>query len=276
MTVGYSVIIPSRDRPGDLDACLRSVCQADNGRLAEIVIVDDGSRAPVQVDHVPEPVLVHVFRNDTPEGPDKSRNEAARMAKGDYLVFLDDDARMAHDWFEVASRAVDDGIPVFTGRVLPFDRGLSSRARQWRYDQRYHGMATGQHVGFFAGGNSVVKRELFLEVGGFPVQKAGGDNGIVNRLAAAGIPTTFVRELRILHRNGKGLRLAAERAWSSGQAMSVARPADVLRDCARSLGRLRRAPADVAVVNGVLQIMHSTGQLMNGINGSFEEGTGSR
>jgi glycosyltransferase involved in cell wall biosynthesis len=275
VTVGYSVIIPSRDRPADPDACQRSVCQADTGRLAEIVI-DDGSRAPVQVDQVPGPVLVHVFRNDTPEGPDKSRNEAAGMAKGDYLVFLDDDARMAHDWFEVASRAVDDGIPVFTGRVLPFDRGLSSRARQWRYDQRYHGMTTGPHVGFFAGGNSVVKRDLFLEVGGFPVQKAGGDNGIVNRLAAAGIPTTFVRELRILHRNGKGLRLAAERAWSSGRRCPSPGPR-------MSSGAARAAPDGSGtprptspVVNGVLQILHSTGQLMSGINGSFEEGTGSR
>jgi hypothetical protein len=61
-----------------------------------------------------------------------------------------------------------------------------------------------------------------------------------------------------------------------GPAMSVAGPEDVVRGCARSPGRLRNAPADIAVVNGVLQILHSTGQLMSGINGSFEEGTGSR
>lgn len=273
MTSGFSVIIPSRDRQGDLDICLRSVREADNGRLAEIIIVDDGSRTPVQVNGIPEPILVHLNRNDTPEGPDRSRNEAARIAKGDYLAFLDDDARMTHDWFDVASRMVDEGVSAFTGRVLPFDRGLSSRARQWRYDQRYSGMVTGQAAGFFAGGNSVVKRELFLEVGGFPVLAAGGDNGIVMRLAAEGIATTFVRELRILHRNGKGLRLAAERAWSSGRTMSVARPAEVIRDCTHSLGRLRNAPADIAVVNGVLQILHSTAQLMTGFNSQFQEGS---
>jgi glycosyltransferase involved in cell wall biosynthesis len=273
VTGGFSVVIPSRDRPEDLSTCLRSVREADNGRLREIVVVDDGSRTPAEVDGTFGPVRVHLFRNDTPVGPDKSRNEAARIAKADYLVFLDDDARMAHDWFYVASRMIDQGVPAFTGRVLPFDRGLSSRARQWRYDQRYARVATGQPVRFFAGGNSVVERELFLHVGGFPVLTAGGDNGIVARLENVGTAITFVRELRILHRNGKGLRAAAERAWSSGRAVSAAMPAEeIIRDCARSLRRLREAPADVAMVNGVLQVVHSTAQLMPGSNSQFHGG----
>ncbi len=268
MSGSFSVIIPTRDRPEEVSACLRSVRGADNGRLLEIIVIDDGSRTPVEVDGT----HVHLFRNDTPAGPDKSRNEAAGTAKADYLVFLDDDARMAHDWFHVASRMVDQGVRAFTGRILPFDCGLCSRARQWRYDQRYSGVATGQPVSFFAGGNSVVERELFLQVGGFPVLKAGGDNGIVTRLGNAGIATTFSRELRILHRNGKGLRTAAERAWSSGRAVSVAKPAEIIRDCARSLGRLRDAPADVAVVNGVLQVVNSTAQLMTGFSNQFQGG----
>lgn len=272
VTKSFSVVIPSRDRQADLSTCLRSVCEADNGRLLEIIVIDDGSRPPVNTDGVAGPVHIRLIRNERPEGPDLSRNGAARVACGDYLVFLDDDARVAHDWFDVAADMIDQGIRAFTGRVLPFDRGLSSRARQWRYDQRYSGMTTGQPANFFAGGNSVVDRELFLTVGGFPVMSAGGDNGIVTRLAAAGVSTTFVRELRILHRNGKGLRVAAERAWASGRAGSVTRRQEVIGDCVRSLRRLCRAPIDIAVMNGVLQILHSAGQLTSGRNNQAQGG----
>ena len=261
MTRDFAVVVPSRDRQADLSMCLRSVCEADNGRLLEIIVIDDGSRTPIHAESVTGQVDVRLLRNESAEGPDMARNKAALLARADNLVFLDDDARMAYDWFEIASDAVDRRFRVFTGRVLPFDRGLSSRARQWRYEQRYAGMVTGQSADFFAGGNSVVERDLFLRVGGFPVLAAGGDNGIVGRFADIGIQTTFVRELRILHRNGKGLRVAAERAWASGRTTPGARRPEVIADCARSLRRLCRAPFDIAATNVILQIVHSTGQL---------------
>jgi GT2 family glycosyltransferase len=273
VTRTFTVVVPTRDRPGDLSACLRSVEEADDGRLLEIIVVDDGSGVPARVPPAEGRVAVRLVRHDRPEGPDQSRNEAVRIARADDIVFLDDDARMAHDWFAVASGVVDTGIRAFTGRVLPFDSGLLSRARQWRYDQRYAEMASGQAAGFFAGGNSVIDRELFLRVGGFPVRSAGGDNGIVARLAGAGVATTFVRELRILHRNGKGLRIAAERAWLAGRAASAGRPQEIIEECARSLRSLHRAPLDIAAVNGILQILNTTGQLLSGVDNQVRGGS---
>ena len=73
---------------------------------------------------------IRVIRHDRAVGPDRCRNEAVTIATGDDIGFLDDDARVAHDWFGVASAAVDSGMRAFTGRVLPFDTGVVSRAAQ--------------------------------------------------------------------------------------------------------------------------------------------------
>jgi glycosyltransferase involved in cell wall biosynthesis len=269
----FTVVVPTRDRPGDLSACLRSVLAADNGQLREIIVIDDGSAEPARPESAGGQVAVRLIRHVVPVGPDRSRNEAASVARADDLVFLDDDARMAHDWFAVASATAGSGARSFTGRVLPFDGGLLSQARQWRYDQRYAALATGQRVGFFAGGNSVADRELFLRAGGFPMLSAGGDNGIVGRLELLGIRTQFVRELRVLHRNGKGLRVAAGRAWMAGRDGPPSGPPEIAGDCARSLSQLRGAPLDVAAVNGALQLLNTAGRLMGSLGSQIRGGT---
>jgi glycosyltransferase involved in cell wall biosynthesis len=257
-----TVVVPTRDRPSDLAACLRSVIAADNGSFAEIIIVDDASAVPYEPDPSLTTVPVTVLRHDTRTGPDRCRNEAARVASGDDIGFLDDDARVPHDWFDVVSACTEDGLRLFTGRVLPFDSGVVSRARQWRYDRRYAPLVTGQPVSFFAGGNSVVDRELFLRAGGFPELSAGGDNGLVTRMAEQGVPCRFVSELRILHRNGKGFPLAAKQAWRAGRSAPVASATDTITGCARTLGQLRTAPLDVGVVNGALQLLNTAGRLV--------------
>jgi glycosyltransferase involved in cell wall biosynthesis len=263
----FTLVVPTRDRPADLAACLRSIAVADNGRLREVVVVDDGSSEPARPT---DPLLaaeIRVIRHDHAVGPDRCRNEAVAVATGDDVGFLDDDARVAHDWFDVASAAVDSGLRAFTGRVLPFDTGVVSRARQWRYDRRYADLPSGAVASFLAGGNSVVSREVFVRAGGFPERSAGGDNGLIARLAADGVACRFLRELRILHRNGKGFPTAARQAWRAGRCAPARPRAGTLADCGRDLASLRQAPLDVGVINATLQLVNTAGRLV-GTGGS--------
>jgi glycosyltransferase involved in cell wall biosynthesis len=258
--IAISVVVPTRDRPNDLAACLRSVVAADNGALAEIVLVDDASIVPAAVTADVERSVV--IRHTVPLGPDQCRNEAVAASCGTHIAFLDDDARMAPDWFSVACRTIESGARAFTGRIIPFDSGIVSRSRQWRYDQRYSGLVTGAPVRFLAGGNSVVRREDFLAAGGFPQLPAGGDNGLVDRLAAREVPCVFVAELRVLHRNGKGLVTAARQSWRAGAWGPPSAPQHALIDCLHALRALRNAPLDVGAVNGALQLVHTGGRLV--------------
>src|SRR4051794_19726519 len=98
----FSVIIPTRDRPEQLVACLRSL-----GALAyprdrfEVIVVDDGSTTAL------EPIVgrsrgeLHLaLLKQSNAGPAAARNTGAAHAKGEFLAFIDDDCSPASDWLQ--------------------------------------------------------------------------------------------------------------------------------------------------------------------------------
>jgi GT2 family glycosyltransferase len=94
-----SVIIPTRNRTGELRRCLNSV-QKSSYRQIEVVVVDDASIKPVEsvlADNFP---TVKFVRNERRAFLSCSRNSGAKAAEGDYLFFLDDDNVIAPDAIE--------------------------------------------------------------------------------------------------------------------------------------------------------------------------------
>lgn len=147
-----------------------------------------------------------------------------------------------------------------TGRVLPFDEGVVSRARQYRYEQRYAAHQPLARVDFFAGGNSAVWTKLFRRAGGFPQTGAGSDNGLVAALSAKGNAVHFAPNLRVAHLNSKGMRTAARESWRSGRNTADA-PTTLSEELRHTAATVRRQPwrTDVAAAatNSVLQMIHS-------------------
>jgi glycosyltransferase involved in cell wall biosynthesis len=88
-----SVIIPTLGRPRALRACLEALCESDyeRGRF-EVIIVDDGSPAPLEraVNPFAEQLHIKMLRQGN-AGPASARNAAAAMARGELLAFTDDD-----------------------------------------------------------------------------------------------------------------------------------------------------------------------------------------
>lgn len=90
-----SVIIPTRDRAGLLSRAISSL-QAQTYPDLEIIVVDDGSK-----DTTPSVIgtaqrtdpRVRGVRHDLPLGPAAARNTGAALARGEYLLFEDDDCR---------------------------------------------------------------------------------------------------------------------------------------------------------------------------------------
>ncbi|QNP67883.1 glycosyltransferase [Streptomyces genisteinicus] len=230
-----SIVIATRNRPSDVRHLLAAVTAADTGIVHEVLLVDDASAQPLRVDDAPgRPFPVRLLRNARRAGAAAGRNRAAAEATGDVLAFLDDDARPLPDWFQVLDESLTPDRAAVTGRVLPFDSGVVSRARQHRYEVRYAQHAADSEVAFFAGGNSAVWTELFRAAGGFPDVVTASDNGLVERLAADGGRVFFVPALRIAHRNSKGAPVAFREAWRAGRLSNGATPAAALRKVAAS------------------------------------------
>lgn len=84
-----SVVIPTFNRPVEVDAAVASVLVQDVE--CEILVVDDGSNPPVSpVGSLADP-SVRILRSDASTGPTLARSRGIEAASGEYIAFLDDD-----------------------------------------------------------------------------------------------------------------------------------------------------------------------------------------
>jgi nucleotide sugar dehydrogenase len=265
--VRISVIIPTRNREADLrrclaglDECVRRIPPGSGIVLYQVVLVDDASSEPGAMAPAGETGLpVTLLRNPGRLGAGASRRRAIGVADGDVLAFLDDDAVPRGDWLAVAA-TVHDTQPAITGRVLGFDAGVLSRARQARYDARYRDLRPAAPVSFFACGNSAVLTEVFHQAGGFANDGVGGDNSFAVAMERNGTPVRFQPDLVIAHRNGKGWGLALRNAWSAGANHPERMTFAQLRGSAANsaVGDTRA----VRELNRALGVVHALGRVM--------------
>jgi glycosyltransferase involved in cell wall biosynthesis len=117
-----SIIIPTRDGERRLRRCLQSIEARRRDLDYEILIVDNGSRDEATLNYLQR--LPHrVIRHDAPFNYSELNNLAARAARGDYLLFLNDDTEaISKDWLlalvEQAERAE---VGAVGGKLLTAD-----------------------------------------------------------------------------------------------------------------------------------------------------------
>jgi GT2 family glycosyltransferase len=101
-TPRVSIVIPTRDRVELLRTCISSIVDRSTYRQFELLVVDNGSSDPEAVGYLrslPEPhrVLHHASAFNW----SAINNAAARVAKGEYLLFLNNDVEViTTDWLE--------------------------------------------------------------------------------------------------------------------------------------------------------------------------------
>ncbi|MBD2079179.1 glycosyltransferase [Leptolyngbya sp. FACHB-17] len=161
-----SVCVASRNRPDDVIRCLNSLTLLQHVEF-EILLIDDASEAPIGDRVLPaiDPILVdrlQVFRHENNKGIPATRNELAERAKAPYLLYLDDDAQL------LSAESVDNALTVLkispevgavalsqsdeTGKLLP-GQPLAIEYRCY--------------APTFVGYGSLLRRDLFLELGGY-------------------------------------------------------------------------------------------------------------
>lgn len=115
-----SIIIPSYNRASTLRQVLRTYQQQSG--VGEIILVDDAStddtgalfRAAAQDD----PRLIYL-RNERRSGSPASRNRGIRRATGDYILFGEDDLRLAPDYVETLRACLErTDSSIIGGRAL--------------------------------------------------------------------------------------------------------------------------------------------------------------
>lgn len=103
-----SLIIPTYNRPEELENCIGSVLQ-QTILPDEIIIIDDGNLTERTYEAACQKKGIHTiyYKKDTP-GLTKSRNRGVSLSSGDILFFLDDDVILLPDYIEQILTAYDE------------------------------------------------------------------------------------------------------------------------------------------------------------------------
>lgn len=98
-----TVVVPTRDRPGALAACLAAL--RSQTLPVEVIVVDDGSRESQVVASLAAAASARML-TQAGSGPAAARNAGVEAAAGDVVCFVDDDCLARRDWAERICSAV--------------------------------------------------------------------------------------------------------------------------------------------------------------------------
>lgn len=127
MSPCFSIVIPTFNRSTSVLNTLQS-CFSQTNSDFEVIIVDDGSTDDTQavLATIEDPRLVVVHQLNA--GPAAARNHGMRVAKGDYIAFLDSDDSWYPGFLDAASTMIEEqGDVVLYGQII-VDRGVG---RYW-------------------------------------------------------------------------------------------------------------------------------------------------
>ncbi len=158
-----SIIIPTKDRPVALKACLEGVDTAlkqlkmayPEDRIdSEIIVCDDSTSSKTAI-IVKQAFPSITYLRGPRKGPAANRNAGVAHSNGEWLVFIDDDCMPQPQWLlelykNFHHHTALEGCIVPQGPLKDF----------WKCPVNLKG-------GNFWSANIAVKKKLFLEVGGF-------------------------------------------------------------------------------------------------------------
>lgn len=206
--IDTSILIPTKDGAKDLGACLEAVySQKDVGRV-EVLVVDSGStdntleivqRYPVRLERIPPETFHHA----------RTRNYAAGLAKGEFLVFLSQDAIPASEtWLSaMISNFGDRSVGAAYGRQLAKPDSTLERREvlgvvyggERVVKDPHHGQERGFRYYHFSSVNAAIRKEVWRATR-FPDDlKVFEDLGISKRILDAGWKIVYEPRATVYH-----------------------------------------------------------------------------
>ncbi len=193
MTILVSVVIPTCNRNDLLAKCLRCLAPGQQTLPAsqyEVIVTDDGESARLLADQGFGWVN---WVNGPKRGPAANRNNGAKLARGQWLAFTDDDCLPDSNWLKaITDCASTTGADVVEGKVIipdkvdnPFLRGIENL-----------------NGDLFWSCNLSIRRQIFEDIGRFDedfLEPGGEDMELAWRFKARSIRTHFCQEALVLH-----------------------------------------------------------------------------
>ncbi len=212
-----SIVIPVHNKFDVTYNCLAALILAHNDVGFDVIVVDDGSTDETL--DLPDIVKnVTYVRNETALGFVGACNRGAQAARGEFIVFLNNDTEPTEGWLDELVFAFDafDGVGLAGSKLLYGDgrlqeaggivwetgdpwnygRGDNPRAPQYSYTRE---------VDYLSGASLMIPRTLWEELGGFSQEFAPAyfeDTDLAFKVKAAGKRVVFAPMSIVYHFEG--------------------------------------------------------------------------
>ena len=221
----YSIIVPVYNRPDEVDELLESL---SNQTLKdfEVIIVEDGSTRNCKdvCDKYADILVLHYYAKEN-SGPGQSRNYGAERASGDYLLILDSDVVLHEGYIQAVEDSLketpaeafggpDAAHPSFT----PVQKAISYSMTSFFTTGGIRGGKTKLDKFYPRSFNMGIRRDVYLQLGGFSKMRFGEDIDFSYRIVEAGYKPRLFPEAWVWHKRRTDFRKFFRQVYNSGIA----------------------------------------------------------
>ena len=226
-SIQFSIVIPTYKREVFLKTCLCRLSEQLIGYSNyEIIVVDDGGGLDgfdEKADFL-KGINVKLFHQEH-KGPAGARNFGISVARGEIILFLDDDNVPQDDWFKETVRAWGnlteiDGMGgyVMGGKSANIYSRLNADFFNWYLDQS----TSGNYCNFLATCNAGYRKSMLQKVGGFDENfknAAGEDRDINIKILNSGGKLKLDRKILVHYAASEGFGKFIKRHLRYGYAV---------------------------------------------------------
>ena len=221
----YSIIVPVFNRPDEVDELLESLC-SQTLKDFEVVIVEDGSQIPCKdvCDKYANILDLHYYFKPN-SGPGQSRNYGVERAQGEWIIVLDSDVVLPEGYLEnvdaenlrnevAAWGGPDAAHPSFT----PVQKAISYSMTSFFTTGGIRGGKAKLDKFYPRSFNMGIRRDVYLQLGGFSKMRFGEDIDFSYRIVEAGHMPRLFPDAWVWHKRRTDFRKFFRQVYNSGIA----------------------------------------------------------
>ena len=221
----FSIIIPVFNRPDEVDELLESLCQ-QTVKDFEVLIIEDGSVKPCKdvCDKYANVLDLHYYAKEN-SGPGQSRNYGAKRSNGEYVIILDSDVVLPIGYLQAVEDELkqkpceafggpDSAHPSFT----PVQKAISYSMTSFFTTGGIRGGKAKLDKFYPRSFNMGIRRDVYLQLGGFSKMRFGEDIDFSYRIVEAGYMPRLFPEAWVWHKRRTDFRKFFRQVYNSGIA----------------------------------------------------------
>ena len=223
----YSIIVPVYNRPDEVDELLESLSNQTQQDF-EVIIVEDGSIKTCKdvCDKYADILALHYYAKEN-SGPGQSRNYGAERANGEWLIILDSDVVLPKGYLAAVDSAIrhqTSDIAAFGGpdaahpSFTPVQKAISYSMTSFFTTGGIRGGKAKLDKFYPRSFNMGIRRDVYLQLGGFSKMRFGEDIDFSYRIVEAGYKPRLFPEAWVWHKRRTDFKKFFRQVYNSGIA----------------------------------------------------------